>query len=183
MVMSMDAKNRRAINQGEYKRQISWRQQSLVLLLTSFQVWQPFIVVAHAAEVLPTNASVSLNQAANGVPIVNIAAPGTAGISHNTYSQFNVGSSGLILNNSAQPVNTQLGGYVPGNANIAGGSARLILNEITSANPSQLNGYMEVAGQKADVIVANPYGISCRGCGFINTAKATLSTGKLLFCT
>lgn len=181
MVMSMDAKYRKAIKHGEYKRQTSWWQQSLVLLLTSLQLWQPFMMAAYAAEVMPTNAGVSLNQAANAVPIVNIATPGTAGISHNTYSQFNVGSNGLILNNSAQPVNTQLGGYVPGNANMAGGPARLILNEVTSANPSHLNGYMEVAGQKADVIVANPYGISCRGCGFINTAKATLSTGKPFF--
>ncbi|MFO3676752.1 two-partner secretion domain-containing protein, partial [Pseudomonas protegens] len=44
--------------------------------------------------------------------------------------------------------------------------------------PSQLKGYTEVAGQAAHVIVANPYGVSCNGCGFINTPKATLTTGK-----
>ncbi|MDP9507386.1 hemagglutinin repeat-containing protein, partial [Pseudomonas protegens] len=33
-------------------------------------------------------------------------------------------------------------------------------------------------GQSAHVIVANPYGVSCNGCGFINTPKATLTTGK-----
>ncbi|PNQ87902.1 hypothetical protein CCU68_34745, partial [Pseudomonas gingeri NCPPB 3146 = LMG 5327] len=38
--------------------------------------------------------------------------------------------------------------------------------------------YTEVAGQSAHVIVANPYGISCSGCGFINTPQATLTTGK-----
>ena len=45
-------------------------------------------------------------------------------------------------------------------------------------SPSQLRGYTEVAGQSARVIVANPYGISCNGCGFINTPRVTLTTGK-----
>ena len=45
-------------------------------------------------------------------------------------------------------------------------------------NRSQLQGYMEVAGKAANVMVANPYGITCSGCGFINTPNATLTTGK-----
>ncbi|MDQ8036766.1 MAG: hemagglutinin repeat-containing protein [Pedobacter sp.] len=153
-------------------------RQLLCQLLVAVQLWQPFFNFSYAGEVVPSSAGTSLNQSANGAPVVNIAKPGAAGISHNSYTQFDVSNKGLILNNSAQPVNTQLGGYVMGNANVAGGSARLILNEVTAANPSQLNGYMEVAGQKADVIVANPWGITCKGCGFINTAKATLTTGK-----
>lgn len=157
-----------------------WRQ-ALALTLAVLQITQPLSNAAHAAGVAPRTAGVTLNQAANGVPIVNIAAPGAAGVSHNSYAQFDVGTNGLIFNNSAQPVNTQLGGFIPGNAHMGGGAARLILNEVTSANPSQLNGYMEVAGQKAGVVVANPYGITCRGCGFINTSKATLSTGTPFF--
>ncbi|HFI2878051.1 TPA: filamentous hemagglutinin N-terminal domain-containing protein, partial [Escherichia coli] len=39
-------------------------------------------------------------------------------------------------------------------------------------------GYTEVAGKAANVMVANPYGITCDGCGFINTPHATLTTGK-----
>ncbi|WP_277951946.1 hemagglutinin repeat-containing protein [Pseudomonas sp. TH06] len=58
------------------------------------------------------------------------------------------------------------------------GSAQTILNEVISGNPSQLRGYTEVAGQSARVIVANPYGITCNGCGFINAPRVTLSTGK-----
>ncbi|KMN30140.1 hypothetical protein VI26_21620, partial [Chromobacterium sp. LK1] len=116
-------------------------------------------------------------QANNGLPVVQIATPSAAGVSHNQYQQFNVGSKGAVLNNSAQVVNTQLAGYVGGNPNLAGGSARIILNEVTHANPSQLNGYLEVAGQRAQVVVANPWGISCSGCGFINTQQAMLSTG------
>ncbi|MCS3806541.1 filamentous hemagglutinin [Chromobacterium alkanivorans] len=116
-------------------------------------------------------------QANSGLPVVQIAAPTAAGVSHNQYQQFNVGPKGVVLNNSAQVVNTQLAGYVGGNPNLAGGSARIILNEVTHANPSQLNGYLEVAGQRAQVVVANPWGISCNGCGFINTQQAMLSTG------
>ncbi|MDP2226961.1 MAG: hemagglutinin repeat-containing protein [Moraxellaceae bacterium] len=133
---------------------------------------------AMAATVMPVSPGTTTSSASNGTPLVNIAAPNASGLSQNQYSQFDVDPRGLILNNSAQPVNTQLGGYVPGNANVSDGSARLILNEVTTANPSRLQGYIEVAGSPADVIVANPWGISCEGCGFLNTARAVLSTGR-----
>src|SRR5690606_30119468 len=57
-------------------------------------------------------------------------------------------------------------------------SARLILNEVTGANRSQLLGYTEIAGQAADYVLANPYGITCDGCGFINIPRVTLAAGK-----
>lgn len=120
----------------------------------------------------------TVSKAANGVPLVNIARPNAKGLSHNQFTQFNVEQKGLILNNSTQPVNTQLGGYVPGNAQLTTRSATVILNEVVSANPSVLQGYMEVAGTKAAVVVANPWGLSCDGCGFINTSSAALATGK-----
>jgi len=151
----------------------------LTLTLVSLQIWTPLLSQAWADEVtplVPTSAGTTLDKAANGVPVVVIAAPSAAGVSHNTYSEFNIGTSGLILNNSAQPTHTQLGGYVLGNANAAV-PARLILNEVNGNLPSQLRGYMEVAGQRADVVVANPSGITCNGCGFINTNHATMSTG------
>jgi filamentous haemagglutinin family N-terminal domain len=120
--------------------------------------------------------------APNGVPVVNIAAPNGAGVSHNTYQQFNVGSNGLILNNSGTVSNTQLAGYIGGNPNLGTGQgASLIVNEVTSTSPSQLNGAMEVAGRAAQVVVANPNGISCSGCGFINVPRGTLTTGRPLF--
>ncbi|MEE4188010.1 MAG: filamentous hemagglutinin N-terminal domain-containing protein, partial [Roseobacter sp.] len=117
--------------------------------------------------------------APNGVPLVDIATPNAQGLSHNTYDQFNVGAPGAILNNETGTFGTtQLGGVVQGNPNLAqSGAARVILNEVVSANRSELAGIVEVAGQAADVIIANPNGITCNGCGFIRTPRVTLTTG------
>ncbi|WP_281649054.1 filamentous hemagglutinin N-terminal domain-containing protein, partial [Parendozoicomonas sp. Alg238-R29] len=120
----------------------------------------------------------SLSQASNGVPIVAIATANGQGLSHNRFSEYNVTSSGIILNNLATgSATSQLGGVLDANGNLNGISASLILNEVTGTNPSLLQGYTEVFGTQADVVVANPYGITCNGCGFINTPRATLTTG------
>ncbi len=125
----------------------------------------------------PGNQQPTILQTANGVPQINIQTPSAAGVSRNVYSQFDVQSNGVILNNSRTNVQTQQGGWVQGNPWLATGSARVILNEVNSSNPSYLNGYVEVAGQRAEVVIANPSGISVNGGGFINTSKATLTTG------
>ncbi|WP_241069834.1 hemagglutinin repeat-containing protein [Achromobacter insuavis] len=116
----------------------------------------------------------------NGLPQVNIAAPDQGGLSHNRYTQFDVDRKGVILNNSAIMTSTRLAGMIQGNPNLDanGARARVILNEVNSANPSVLRGFMEVAGDKARVIVANPSGILCDGCGAINAGRMTLSTGQ-----
>lgn len=117
-------------------------------------------------------------EAANGVPQVNIQTPSAAGVSRNVYTQFDVPANGAILNNSRSEVQTQLGGWVQGNPWLAQGSARVILNEVNSANPSRLQGYIEVAGPRAEVVIANPAGIAVDGGGFINVSRATLTTGN-----
>ncbi|MGL5630847.1 MAG: filamentous hemagglutinin N-terminal domain-containing protein, partial [Azovibrio sp.] len=120
-------------------------------------------------------------RAGNGVPVVNIQTPSAAGVSRNTYQQFDVNRQGAILNNAQKNSATQLGGWVEGNPNLSKGSARIILNEVNSTAPSQLRGHMEIAGSKAQLVIANPSGITCDGCGFINANRATLTTGTPIF--
>ncbi|MCZ2498764.1 filamentous hemagglutinin N-terminal domain-containing protein [Xylophilus sp. Kf1] len=116
--------------------------------------------------------------APNGVPVVNIQTPSAAGVSHNTYRQFDVDAPGAILNNSRGNVQTQLGGWVQGNPWLAKGPARVILQEVNSSNPSLLRGAVEVAGPRAEVIIANPSGITVDGGSFINASRVTLTTGS-----
>ena len=55
---------------------------------------------------------------------------------------------GAVLNNARKAAQTQMAGWVQGNPNLARGEAKVILNEVNSANPSRLKGYVEVAGKK-----------------------------------
>ena len=152
-------------------------KRGLAFILANVMFWQP--VVAMADGIVVNGSGTTLGQAGNGVPIVNIATPNGSGLSHNKFSDYNVGQQGVILNNATgRTQETQLGGIILGNSNLGGRAANVILNEVNGGSPSQLKGYTEVAGQAAHVIVANPYGVSCNGCGFINTPKATLTTGK-----
>jgi filamentous hemagglutinin family protein len=149
--------------------------RSLVIAL----VFEPAVLLAQVTPYGPT----TVKHTGNGVPVVNIAAPDANGLSHNQYGAYNVGPEGLILNNSTARVQpTTLGGWINGNPNLRGGTAaQVILNEVTGSGRSFLRGYTEVAGQRAHVIIANPHGITCDGCGFINTPRATLTTGQIVF--
>ena len=126
----------------------------------------------------PGNRYPLVQETANGIPLVNISAPTVGGVSRNDYERFNIPTKGAILNNSYTLSKTELAGYVQGNANMAQGPAKIIVNQVTSGNPTTMNGFLEVAGHKADVIIANPNGITVNGGGFINTARAILTTGK-----
>ncbi|WP_322064082.1 hemagglutinin repeat-containing protein [Burkholderia ubonensis] len=117
-------------------------------------------------------------QTQSGLPQVNINKPSSAGVSLNTYSQFDVQKPGVILNNSSVITNTQQAGYINGNPNFGpNDAARIIVNQVNSNNPSLLRGYVEVAGQRAEVIISNPSGLVVDGGGFINTSRAILTTG------
>lgn len=158
------------------KNVVAW---STLILFLAHPIAGATGVTPDANAPLPNRPVVETN--VNGVTIVQISNPSAAGVSRNLYQQFNVDPRGLILNNSQIMSSTQLAGLINGNIHLNDGSARIILNEVTSNNPSFLRGYMEVAGQKADVIIANPNGITGDGFGFINTNRGVLTTGSPVF--
>lgn len=132
--------------------------QNVATILVGVMFLNP-IVSAAADLTVAAGSGATIGQAGNGVPIVNIAAPNGNGLSHNKFKDYNVGQQGLILNNATERTqSTQLGGIILGNSNLKGKAAGLILNEVTGANASRLQGYTEVAGKSAHVVVANPTG-------------------------
>lgn len=165
--------------QQKTPQQHTWslRLRPLTVALCSASLLSlPFPVIA---QVVVSGGNTKVYTAPNGVQVVDIAGANSAGVSHNKYSQFNVPANGLVLNNgdSTQIMRqSQLAGQVSANMNLAN-AAKVIINEVTSTSRSTLAGYTEVLGARADVIIANPYGITCSGCGFINTPRVTLTTG------
>ena len=113
------------------------------------------------------------------VVTTNIATPNSNGLSNNQVSDFDVNTDGTILNNSTGGGTAQLGStVVTANPNItAGNEADLILLQVTGSTVSDLDGTIEVFGTEAGLIIANPNGISCGGCGFINADSVDLVTG------
>jgi len=154
-------------------RYTSW----LLIYLTAAQPLHPAI----AAGITAVNGNTQVVMAPGNIPVVNIAPPNAVGISHNTYKDFNVDAPGAVLNNATQAGKSQLGVTVNANTRLNGNPAELIINEVTSGNRSELKGKLEVYGNKAGVMIANPNGITCDGCGFINTPSVTLTTGKPQF--
>jgi len=138
---------------------------------------------AYAQTVVAPGGAATVYRSANGVQIINIEAANQAGLSHNRYTNYNVEQTGTVLNNgnkSQLSRNSQLAGQVLNNPNLSA-EARVILNEVVAPNRSTLRGFTEVLGSRADVVLANPWGITCAGCGFINTDRAVLSTGTPQF--
>lgn len=117
---------------------------------------------AIAAGIVPDGGTAtSVAVGPNGRETVNIA-PAIAGVSQNTYSRFDVGSAGATLNN-------------------VGINARTIVNQVTSTNPSLIMGEVAVAGPRANVVLANPNGITVNGGSFVNVGHLALSTGQVSF--
>ncbi|WP_458861000.1 two-partner secretion domain-containing protein [Burkholderia ambifaria] len=103
----------------------------------------------------------TVSTGAGGRQTVNIA-PAIGGVSNNTYSSFNVSKAGADLNN-------------------AGVNARTVVNQVTSTNPSLIQGNVNVLGPRANVILANPNGVTVDGGSFTNTGHVVLSTGQVGF--
>ncbi|GAA0329657.1 filamentous hemagglutinin N-terminal domain-containing protein [Morganella psychrotolerans] len=104
-----------------------------------------------------TSPDVSI-QIKNNKPTQSISTPNSNGISHNYFSEFNVGKRGLNIDNAP--------------------SARVIINEVTGSNISHLDGKMAVMGKQASLIIANPNGINCNNCGVSNVSHLTLLAGN-----
>lgn len=126
----------------------------------------------------PAGKKALLDSSANGVPIVNIAPPGSAGVSHNLFTSFNIGGNGLIVNNRAVAGASVLGGSIRGNPQLGPAPARLVLGEVAGTGLSSMLGRLEIAGASGDFVLANPNGITCNGCGFVNVGRAVLTSGR-----
>ena len=116
----------------------------------------------------------------NDVPIVNITEPSPAGVSHNTFKEYNVAPQGIVFNNNhnydphagGDPIGSRLTEQpIMINENLQGRAADIILTEVSGTSPSHLRGYTEIYGSTADFILANPNGIYCDGAGFINAHR------------
>ena len=115
------------------------------------------------------------------IEVIDIARPDANGLSNNSYTDFNILNSGIVLNNSDSAGTSQLAGDISANTNYnSGDAASLILAQITGNDISLLEGALEVFGAEAGVIIANPSGITCNGCSFINACS--ISTVILCVC-
>lgn len=167
---------------SNYRRKELAKKITASLLLLSFSS-QPYFSTAVFANTNTTVSAPAAGQQVNsqnigGTVVVNINNPqGPGGLSHNKFTDLQVGKEGIVFNNSQNAINTQLAGSISGNSNLTNGPAGIILNEVTGSNPSALNGMLEIAGQNASLIIANPNGINAAGVGFINTNRAVLTTG------
>ena len=113
------------------------------------------------------------------IEVIDIARPDVNGLSNNSYAEFNILNSGIVLNNSDSAGTSQLAGDISANTNYnSGDAASLILAQVTGNDISLLEGALEVFGAEAGVIIANPSGITCNGCSFINASRVDLVTGS-----
>ena len=162
--------------------------KGLVFYFSFYLVFSPlfsFQVFAQTLPINPVENNAVLGTSSNNIPVLNITKPTTSGVSVNKFNDFNVGKEGLIVNNlNLQDYNITYKSslsnqHVEFNPNFRDGdSAKIILNEVVSNAKTLMNGYTEIYGRKADYIVANPNGITCNGCGFINTSRLSLITGN-----
>lgn len=163
-------------------RKMNLSSRLVVIYLVLTLAIPPGQLFAASSVVAPGSGNTTVTTAANGVEVVNINTANDAGLSHNKFTDYNVAVNGQVLNNANGSatqiitVQSQLAGVISANNNLSV-PARSILLEVVAPNRSRLEGFTEVLGGRANVIVANPFGLTCAGCGFINTDRASLITG------
>ena len=160
------------------RKKILAKRIAAYLTLGMFTFQQISFAAAVPDEAAPEERRPIVTSADNGVPVVNIAATNGAGVSINEYSELSIDPAGLILNNGYTISRTELAGWIDRNPNLAYGPAQIIVNQVTGAGITNMNGFLEVAGGRADVVIANENGIRVSGGGFINTDRAVLTTGR-----
>jgi filamentous hemagglutinin len=153
----------------------SRRRVLMVTLMIPGIASAQIVVDPHA----PSSNQANLSQSANGVTVIEIANPNGSGLSHNKFQDFDVSRPGVIYNNSKVDGVSQIGGYVMNNPKLAQ-NATAILTEVTGVNPSHIAGTLEVFGRGADVLIANPNGVTLNGVNTINANSLTVTTGKVL---
>ncbi|MDY6980048.1 MAG: filamentous hemagglutinin N-terminal domain-containing protein, partial [Pseudomonadota bacterium] len=136
--------------------------------------------LAHADGIVADGGTATTVDQVGQTDVVNIATPSGQGVSHNTFDRYDIDQHGAVLNNSRVDGTSTLAGELQANPNLSGGSANIILNEVTSNRRSDLEGMTELFGDNARYILANPNGITCDGCGFIRTPTAAGDTGNRL---
>lgn len=159
-------------------------QASLGVLSPAYAQTPPMPTIPAMAPIADPRAPMAfqpgIESLSSGASLVNITTPNAAGLSLNQYQRFDVPGAGVVLNNSQIGGTPLLGGRATANPNLTGGTANTIVNEVTvQGSPSQINGTIEVFGNPAAVIIANPSGISCNGCGVVNTPRLSFSTGSI----
>ncbi|ROJ31761.1 filamentous hemagglutinin N-terminal domain-containing protein [Morganella morganii] len=96
-------------------------------------------------------------------PVLAIANPDKNKISHNYFDEFNVGKEGLYIGNTKK--------------------ANTIITEVVSNSPSLLKGNINVLINPANVVIANPNGITCDGCSVSNVKNLNLITAAVAVTT
>ena len=154
-----------------------YRRLTAILLLLVFS----FNIFGNNVAVDPVSIGTRATKTASGIDQIDIARPNERGTSYNRLSELQVSEQGLILNNNKYiVVDTEIAGLVARNRNLDNGQeANLIITEVTGKNQTNINGYIEVAGKRADIVIANRNGIIVNGGGFLNISGATLTTGSL----
>lgn len=94
-------------------------------------------------------------------PTLSITAPDANGISHNYFTEFNVGRRGLNIDNK--------------------NAAQTIINEVTGPDITRLRGNINVLANKATLIIANPNGINCNKCDVTNVNTFVKAAGKIIY--
>ena len=100
--------------------------------------------------------------------IINIEAPLKNHVSFNSFDSLSSNEHGLIFNNDLGT-----------NNNLTDKAAKLILAEVTGSEESKLQGVIGIKGQSANLVIANPNGITWADGTVSNISSLSLISGSL----